>query len=236
MVPPLGCLVNNFSRTFSLFFLLLALCVPDAWARLDGEVEWGYAHYEQSGDGGEEASASHFTQRYSLMYSTKGLLGGGRLGYYDLGIGTEWGAFETDYLGKSLSNDANKYLYGGVLHFAPGGLPFRLHAYSFDTQKIRYSASRMSSLGLSSFSTGSSLFNPGIVTTLSNGQTISSGIQFIAGIRNGSYLGKYRELLSKWPRLLVDYRDIYRRDMTSDHPQKYRDRNLAFVSLNKKDN
>jgi hypothetical protein len=220
-----------------LFVLTLALCAPASWAQLSGEVEWGYAHYKTSGGAYGDRTASHFTQRYSLMNNTKGLIAGGRAGFYDIGIGGEWTAFDTDMNGTKLSEDSLKVLYEGRVQIAPGGLPFRLNAYSYDLSKSGFQAdfipheARRDDVRVSY-----GLFRPRIVTNLTNGQTIVSGVQFMAGIRNGSYLGKYRELLSKWPRVLVDYRDVYHRDMTSLAPSKYRDRNLAFVSLNKKDN
>lgn len=201
------------------------MCVPGALARLDGEIEWGYANYDESSDSGDDLSASHFTQRYSVLYSMKGLLGGGRLGAYDLGAGAEWAAFETDLNGQDLDGDAFKLLYNGRLQIAPGALPFRLDVYSYDLAKVGFGTAWRGGL-----------LSPDIVTDLYNGQTIVSGIQFMAGIRNGSYLGKYRDAISKWPRLLVDYRDVYRSDLDARVPQEYRDQNLAFVSLNKKDN
>jgi len=230
--------LNKLCRTYILLFLLLALCGSNVWAQLDGEVEWGYAHYETSSDDSATLEASHFTQRYSLMYSKTGLLAGGRAGFYDVGIGAEWGSFSTEINDVEFDNDAAKILYEGQIQIAPGGLPFRLNAYSYDTARIQFNRNNGNyPVGIDSqIITPYSLFNPSIVTDLNNGQTIVSGVQFMAGIRNGSYLGKYRELLSQWPRVLVDYRDVYRRDMTSNSPQKYRDRNLAFVSLNKKDN
>lgn len=231
-----GCFVTLFLR--SLIFLLLSLswCAPGAWARLDGEAEWSYAHFEQSSDNGEDLTASHFTQRYSLMYRTKGLLAEGRAGFYDFGLGAEWGAYESDFDGETVSNDALKYLYEGRLQIAPGGLPVRLNAYSFDLQKIQFNRANGPYSADSTAPGIFSLINPRIVNDLHNGQTIVSGVQFMAGIRNGTYLGKYREILSQWPRILVDYRDVYRSDMKSRTPQKYRDQDLAFVSLNKRDN
>jgi len=224
-------------QALSLWFVLFCtFCAGNAWARLDGEAEWNYAHFEQSSDNEDDLTASHFTQRYSLMHRTAGLLAGGRAGFYDVGLGAEWGAYESDFDGEEISNDALKYLYEGRLQIAPGGLPFRLNAYSYDTQKIQF----METNGIYTTDTTStgifSLINPRIVTDLHNGQTIVSGVQLMAGIRNGTYLGKYREILSQWPRILIDYRDVYRSDMKSRTPQKYRDQDLAFVSLNKKDN
>jgi hypothetical protein len=228
-------------KRFLLHLCLLVACcvlgVSPAFATLSGEVEWGYAHYNESSDDGD-FSASHFTQRYSLMYSTSGQLAGGRGGFYDLGVGAEWAGFSTDLDGEELSNDSYKLLYNGRISIAPGGLPFRLNAYSYDSTRISFERSdgsfQLQSLG------GTvdpyRLINPRLVTDLHNGQTVISGFQAMAGIRNGSYMGRYREVLSRWPRVFIDYRDIYRRDMESETPQKYHDRDLAFISLNKKDN
>lgn len=218
--------MNQLPRIFLLLLLLHALDAPQAMARLRGEVNWNYAQYERSGGSEEDLSASHFTQRYSVMYDLRGLLGGGRLGFYDFGLGAEWAAFDSDFAGETLARDAFKLLYQGRLQIAPGALPFRLDVYSYDLSKMAFGRS----------SGGFNLVSPDIVTDLYNGQTIISGVQFMAGIRNGNYLGRYRDVMARWPRILVDYRDVYHRDLKARNPQEYRDSNLAFVSLNKKDN
>jgi hypothetical protein len=164
------------------------------------------------------------------MYRQNGLLSNGRLGAWNLGLGAEWAAFDSDIDGTEIDNDSYKVLFDGDLLIAPGALPFRLHAYSYDTTSIRTYEDNAPDLPRTSY------IRPGIATDLQNGQTVVSGIQFVGGIRNGSYLGKYRETLSKLPRLLLDYRDTYHRDVDKINPTKYRRRDLAFVSLNKKDN
>ena len=58
----------------------------------------------------------------------------------------------------------------------------------------------------------------------------------MAGIRNGSYLGAYRKILSSLPRLYIDYTQLYLRDVGGLNNQHTLARDLAFVSLNKKDN
>lgn len=223
--------MRKFIYIVSLSLLVLFCALTDVAARIDGTAEWNYAHFEQDG-GGQTAVGSHFKHSYSLMYSAKGQLAGGRAGYYDLGIGGEWGGFDSTVGDQDYSNDTYKLLYNGALQIAPGALPFRLTAYSRDLTKISFDQA-------SSYFPdyiGRTLISPNIVTDLQNGQTISSGIQLVAGIRNGRYLGRYRELMSKWPRLFVDYRDIYSRDMKSKVKRHQRDSDLAFVSLNKKDN
>lgn len=215
----------NVSRLLLLFSLLSLLSVSQLWARLNGAVEWEYANYEESYDSGASRNGAHFTERYSLLYSMHGLLSGGRLGGYDLAAGAEWAAFDSEFTDEDFSDKAFKFLYEGRLQIAPGGLPFRLDAYSYDMAKVSFDASAHNGF-----------IYPGIVTDLHNGQTIISGVQLIGGIRNGSYLGKYRDVLAQWPRILVDYRDIYRRDLKARVPVEVRDSNLAFVSLNKKDN
>ena len=71
---------------------------------------------------------------------------------------------------------------------------------------------------------------------LGAGENRQSGFSMMIGIRNGNYLGRYRQLLSKFPRLFIDYTDSFVRNTDGLFPQHYVYRDLAFVSLNKKDN
>ena len=50
-----------------LAFFLLVSCVPNGWAKLTAEVEYGYAHYTRDADNAEDITASHFTQRYTTI-------------------------------------------------------------------------------------------------------------------------------------------------------------------------
>ncbi len=222
--------MKSWLLSISLLLLFFGVLVSSTWAVVDGSVEWNYVNFERDHKDGDNFSASSFSQRYSVLYSQSGLLGGGRLGSWTLGLGAEWAAFDSDVDGEEIDMDSFKILYNGDLLIAPGGLPFRLHAYSYDLDAITTTKDNVVGLSRSPY------LRPWIATDLNNGQTIHTGVQFVAGIRNGSYLGKYREALSQWPRILLDYRDIYRRDIKAITPTKFRQRDLAFVSLNKKDN
>jgi hypothetical protein len=199
-----------------------------ALAEVSGLVEWRYADYAAKEDGKTVADASHFTQLYSLLYEKSGLISGGRAGKYDLGLGAQWSSVDSTFNGQNLDANELKLLYRGDLILAPGGLPFNLHLYSHD---MRLPTWVYDSQGLDY-----DIIDPYMVGGMYSGQHVQTGATLMVGIRNGSYLGKYRETLSQLPRLLIDYREDYVRDVDNDTPQHYRTRNLAFVSLNKKDN
>lgn len=197
---------------------------------LSGSAEWRYGQYRAEEDGQKVDEASYLTQQYSLLYQTKGVINHGRGGKYDLGLGLEWTAINSEVNGQENDLEAAKVLYNGRLLLAPGGLPFRLEIFSSDLHKTVL----LEDGGFSG--EGGRILDPNIVTNLLNGQHLRSGVTLIAGIKNGHYLGRYRDLLSRYPRLLFDYQENYVRDLNSRTPQHYRERNLAFVSLNKKDN
>ena len=219
-------------RTKVLLLTLLGLLyigVPEAAAGMSGVVEWRYADYVAKEDGKQVADASHFTQQYSLLYQKQGLISQGRAGRYDFGLGMQWSSVDSSIDEQDFNSDDLKLLYRGDVLVAPGGLPFNLHLYSQDMQEPTWSIE-------SEVGDGEAIIDPYIHTGMWGSQHIQSGATLMVGIRNGSYLGRYRELLSQVPRLLIDYREDYVRDMDAEIPQHYRTRNLAFVSLNKKDN
>lgn len=207
----------------------LLACAP-AQASISGALEWNWADYSQNVAGEETVSASHFVQKYSILANWQGRLNGGRAGGWVLGLGYDWTAFDNEINGEENSETRGKLLYEGEFLFAPGGLPVRFHGFSYDL-------TRTSLATLTRIGPHEPLIEPGIVNDLNNGQYITSGFTLVAGIRNGSYLGEYRELLSRFPRLFIDFRETYNEDDKSElSPEHTRDRDLAFVSLNKKDN
>jgi hypothetical protein len=223
-----------------IYFLIMPLLAASVLLCLDaglllagqlaGSAEWRYGQYRAEEDGRTVEEASYRTQQYSLLYQTGGAINHGRGGKYDLGFGLEWTAINSEVNGQERELEAAKVLYNGRFLLAPGGLPFRLEIFSSDLHKTVL----MEDGGVST-GTGR-ILDPNIITNLLNGQHVRSGATLIVGIKNGHYLGKYRDLLSRYPRLLFDYQENFVRDLKSRTPQHYRERNLAFVSLNKKDN
>lgn len=208
-----------------LLVLAIFAAVP-AHAKISGWMEWSYLDYTAEQGGETVQDARHFTQDYSLYYQSEGYLADGRAGKYDIGLGYQWTSISTEVDDEDLEIDTGKILYRGEFLLAPGGLPFRLHAFSYDLSPTQVLRSELQD----------SILEPMVATDVMNGQRTVTGITFIAGIRNGTYLGEYRELLSKYPRLLIDYKEDNVRDTEARDPQHYRFRDLAFVSLNKKDN
>ena len=165
-------------RAGLLGMLVLFCLASPAAARLAGEVEWAYTDYSVSRDGDKVGDYSAFTQNYSVFNQKSGYVGDERLGHYNLGLGYQWTAINTSTDGDDYSTDQGKVLYNGDVTIAPGGLPFRFTAFSYDTQAPTYleKVPRYSAL------------NRSVVYDLMNGQSVTSGANFTAGIRNGSYL------------------------------------------------
>ncbi len=217
---------------FLFIALLSCLClstISSASDTISGFGELRYGEYEAKEDGRKTVDAQHFTQQYSLMWGRSGQINKGRGGKYSLGFGFEWTSVDSEVNSEGLGVTTKKLLYNGDLLLAPGGLPFRLHVYSHDLKRTTLQSDINPLLG-------QRVISPGIVTGVNNGQHYRSGLTLMVGIRNGSYLGRYREMLSQFPRFLIDFQEDYVRDLKSLTPQHYRHRNLAFVSLNKKDN
>jgi hypothetical protein len=226
-------------RLILTFLLILPLGImpAGAWAKdsslsLVGELDYG-KHWAEDG-GVRSLDADYFTQQYSLLVKKKGQLARGQGGRYDFALGYEWNSLSSKLNDVETDIDTGKVLFRGDVRIEPGGLPFRLHLYSEDMHRSTFISSNVDSIFNSSPTDSFNLEGP--INNLSNGQHIRSGATLVVGIRNGHYQGRYRDVLSNFPRLLIDYEEIFVRDLKSSTPQEYRDRNLAFVSLNKKDN
>lgn len=201
---------------------------------LSGSAELRYAEQEAKENGQTVLDASHLAQQYSLLYQAKGQFAAGRGGKYSIGLGYEWNSLNAELNGENADIDTGKILYKGDVLIAPGGLPFRLHLYSADMVKSHFIEQAVDSLFEP---TGSDSFIPGRpLANISNGQHTRTGITLVVGETNGRYSGAYRDILEDAPRLLIDYAEDYVRDLKSFTPQHYRSRDLAFVSLNKRDN
>lgn len=233
----------------SFIFLLLGVLYVGVFASygkpLTGSITWLTGHYDAEGGGGKE-DADFFAQKYNLMYNKDGTFLDGRGGYYRLGVGLEFFDFDTsinvDGVERKINKDSMKTLYNGQVVFAPGGLPVYVNVYARDNKSARFREDRSFSRGSfeSDFISGkagsSRILTPGIVDDISDGVRKEEGVSLMLGIKNGSYLGRYRNILSHLPKLYTDYRQTYVEDMESARPEKYIDRELAFVSLNKKHN
>jgi len=215
-----------------------------AYAKVSGSLALDYAHYNAKEAGVEVADASSFAQRYSLMLEKNGEFMDGRGGRYGFMLGSEWLSVDANRDFGGVKTDINvdraKLLFRGDILFAPGGLPVRFHAYGRDLKQTRLEADGF--FGDGSFDNNYLLWNtrsiltPRVVNDISDGERVEYGASAILGIKNGSYLGRYRNILSHLPKLYFDYHEMNVRDLKAVSPEKYRDRELAFVSLNKKHN
>lgn len=236
------------------YIVILILLLCGLWSggsaalaseKVSGRLLMGVGDYRGEVDGDEVRRVSSDYQQISLRYDTQGLLGDARAGKYKLMLGYEFNRIDPSVKSFGVRDDdyqeitAKKLFYQGDLLLAPGGLPFRLTLFARDIHQSNFVDDGLSSglpVSNSAYSQGS-LIDPQIYTGINNGTHRELGGTLLVGIRNGSYLGLYRDVLSQLPRLLIDYKQIEVRDLARDRNQThYRSRDLAFVSLNKLDN
>jgi hypothetical protein len=235
----------------SLFSFLLILCgaafpASAVAGRLFGDATAGMSSYRAEVAGVEVEKISSMQQQYTMGYEARGFLGDARAGTYHLMAGYEFNALNAERTEQGVRDatvadiESSKISYDASLLVAPGGLPFRVTLFANDQHRTQFTGTTPSALpmgiqGQNGFS--GHLINADIATDLSNGSHNVLGGTLLLGIRNGSYLGAYRDILSQLPRLLVDYKQEIVEDTKSRFfPQHYRFRDLAFISLNKKDN
>lgn len=233
-----------------LIFLFFALVPAHAVAagKVGGAILFGSGQYRAEVEGNEVQKVASEYGQVSLGYRNKGEFA--RLGQYTLMLGYEFNMLNPTYIENGIKDrtveriEKGKVLYQGEVLIAPGGLPFRLSAYARDINQSSFSSTgaRLPDLpiglqGGRQSQAQTTLLSPDIMTNIENGTHHEIGATLLIGIRNGSYSGVYRNTLSQIPRILVDYKQVDVRDLAHDSNQRYyRERDLAFISLNKKDN
>ena len=216
---------------------------------VSGSVLYGAGQYRAESDGQEVSRIGSQYGQASVKYRDRGIIASNRFGHYTLMLGYEFNIIDPSVVNNGLTNPAaeqiktSKILYQGDITLAPGGLPFRLNIFARDIHASTFVGGWQVlpdlPLGIETNASQAqkTLLTPDIVTEIENGQRKEFGALLLLGIRNGSYLGAYRDVLSQLPKILIDYRQIDVKDLASDsNQQHYRDRHLAFISLNKKDN
>jgi hypothetical protein len=213
-----------------IFSTLLSGVGQAGQGRLSGTLGLRYGVFTAEEDGMRVADANYATQQYSVLYETSGKLGSVRLGRYDLALGYEWNWVDAEVgMGDEvkIDNPLDKILFRGDIVLDPGGLPFRLNVFSRDMKRTTLETSSVGEVyGFESL----------LVSGLSNGSHVTTGVTFEGGVTGAYYAGLYRDVLSALPRLLIDYRQEDVHDVKGPNPRDFRDRDLAFISLNKKDN
>lgn len=202
--------------------------------QLSGAIEYRYAQHTAQERGEKVLDAQHFTQKYSVLWETAGTIQRGRAGVYDFSLGYEWNWIDSEVntTKSEIDNPLDKILFRGDVLLAPRGLPFSLNLYSSDLNSTSYSYQELGEL----FTGDKYPTQRGIITSFQNGSHVITGMTLLAGEKNGRAFGIYRDALNSLPRLLIDFRQDDVRDVKSPDPRHYRDRNLAFVSLNKNKN
>lgn len=228
-------------RIFMLLLFALPLVAQSADAKVSGDFMLSTGAFVEDAGGQSRQTSDFFQQRYSLLWSRPGLLSGGRLGSYDLALGYEWNDLSSDNAGQKTDIGTGKLLYRGSVELNPGALPFYLKFYSQDLQASRVTGASGSGR---LFQTDDDTWGyPGrrtlpysIPDDLYNGTNSRTGLTLMVGPKRSVAGGRWEELVNSSPSLLVDYSETYAKDLKRLQPVHYRDRQLAFVSLNKRDN
>ncbi|MFA7402994.1 MAG: hypothetical protein WC007_03305 [Pelobacteraceae bacterium] len=224
----------------SLVALLPSVFPAIADARLTAEASINYTDYSVSDDQKNHLSAHSLTQDYSLLYSAQGSLYNSRIGKYNVSLGYNWSALDTQVNSTSGNDDVKTsrghLFYGGEIVVDPKEVPLRLTAYSRDLNRNTFTTSESgSTYDFFSKNNGRLLGGANLATGINDGLHIDSGATLIAGVKNGMTNG-YNEVLRHFPMIMLDYNDQLNRDLRSQTPIDTRLTRLAFVSLNKKDN
>ncbi len=214
---------------------------------MNGDASLSYSKYDAT-NAQSSASSSSLIQKYSLMYTTNGVIYNSRIGSYNVSLGYSWSAFDTTFKSstpssltknsptspdfeESYNQNRGHFTYLGEIKIDPKEIPFRLNAYSRDLSGVVTTTSNGRVYNRYESMIGGS-DQP---TNMSNGLHIESGATLIAGVKNGMTNG-YNEYLRHFPMILIDFKDSINRDLSSTSQFDDRLTRLAFVSLNKKDN
>jgi len=206
-----------------------------AHARLSAEAELNYAYldskpkHEDNTLNNQHTWGGSFTQKYSILYTKKDKLVNGRLGDYDVALGYELLSFDTKSNLSSGNDTKGHLLYSGNITIDPKEVPIRLTLFSRDNRSGTFEKRGVSypnSVDLSDYVPAFDL-----TQRLQVGTHMETGATLVAGVKNSMTNG-FNEVLRHFPMILLDYRDRINKDINSDN----RLTQLAFVSLNKKDN
>lgn len=212
-------------------------------ASVTATAELNYMDYDASNAAGIHLSGSTLSQHYSLLVSEQGKIINERLGVYNVSLGYDWAAFDSSVHSTAGGNEdlnvsRGHFLFQGDVLVNPKELPFKLHVYSRDMNRINFENEDhfRDPRFIGDSAKGRALqISPNFVTGIQDGTHIESGATLLMGVKNGMTNG-YSDFLRHFPMLMLDYKDVINRDLNSVTAVDNRLTRLAFVSLNKKDN
>jgi hypothetical protein len=222
------CRKLKIAGSFIIFIIVLvSFFTCDADAALYGGAELKYTKYHAEVGGTKLVDSSSFNQHYSLIYENMGQLANGRVGAYKYSIGYDWTSFSTKITEPTTSTDikmsSGKFFYSGNLLVQPQNFPARIEMFSDDLSRSVPLKDTIEPLN-----DRTSIITPGIYTDIVRGVNRTSGVTLS--------LGSQKSIYKNFPMLLVDYRETINQNLSGTALYDTRTRDLAFVSLNMKDN
>ncbi|GAB4301438.1 MAG: hypothetical protein Fur0034_15210 [Desulfuromonadia bacterium] len=219
-----------------ILLLLLLFAAATSHGAVRGEVDLRYTDYSVRGTDSDRLDATSFTQRYAVSYykdNRPNTQKRYRYIEYDYLLGYEWISFDTSV--TTASTDENRKFHAGRLYYAgevtadPPKLPLRMRLYSRDMQRPSV-ATRSLSVGTTSI-----LDTPVADDIYGTGRNIENGANILFGVKGGMD-NHYADSLAHLPLFMLDFKE---RITKNDSPYSRVDTRLtelAFVSLNRKDN
>lgn len=216
---------------------LLVLSERQSEAGMRGEVDLSYLDYSATGADDYSADISSFTQRYAFAYSMDSMSKSRKNKNieYNFLLGYEWLSFNTKAKGSELleegrSASSGRPIFLGDISYDPPALPVKLNVYSYDLTRPSFEKRDILGGTLSSV-----LYTPVANDFSASGTNIKSGATLLVGVKD-SYKSRYAEIFNQLPLFMLDYKSTITKSDNIANPVDSRLSELAFVSLNKKDN
>jgi len=222
-----------------MMFMLCCMGVGGAHGAMRGSVDLQYTDYSVRGKESDRLDATSFTQRYAVALYKKDDDSSARRKRnpyfeYDYLLGYEWVGFDTSV--KSAASDEERKFHTGRLYYLgevladPPTLPLRARIYSRDLTRP--------SIATRTLSTGSgSILETRVADDISGGSgvNIENGANILFGVKGGMD-SRYADSFSHLPLFMLDFRQRITKDSSPYSRVDTRLTELAFVSLNRKDN
>lgn len=198
-----------------------ALCSPGtASARISGDVSLGYEDYREKRNG-DSTSTSSFQQLYSLVYSTP--YKRSKFGNYNFTLGYEWGAVNYTENSSDQRVSAGHLLYGGEYNFESRTVPLKVMMFSRDLNRLSINSTYSNGV----YDNEDSVIPSGVARDLyGGGVRNSSGITIFFGERDPDLLTANYPRFADIPKIYIDYRNDFTRDLRSSSPEHMRQQTL----------
>ncbi|MEO0249035.1 MAG: hypothetical protein ABIN58_05725, partial [candidate division WOR-3 bacterium] len=225
-------------RVMLTFLVILAFSSVSgelASAAMRGELDLKYVDYTVRGDDRDTLDATSFSQRYavSLFKDKRKESNRNRYLEYDYLLGYEWVAFDTKVSTPEQEEErkvrAGRLYYAGELLADPASVPVKMRLYARDTARPAIAERTI-------MSRTTSLLTTSMADDLyGTGTSIQLGANLLVGVKS-TLSARQSDLFSHLPLFMLDFRHTTTKNDSPYSRIDNRLTELAFVSLNRRDN